>query len=240
MRVRIDDREEASRRGFSTWLRITGQLDVEVERLQFGDVVLEDVEIDGKKTSVGIEISTVGDLCGKITSGRFNFQMRGLLITYDIAVLLLAGLPRVYKGMIRLGPATFPYARFEGALAAAQMHGVRLICTDVPDDGAVERRILSLAHYFERGQHNLLRDATPRPVITVPLGEPIDSRVEALMSIQGLGEEKAKSLLNQFGSLRAIANADMRQLTEAAGIGPTLAMRIREFFSGEVVPQNGV
>lgn len=58
----------------------------------------------------------------------------------------------------------------------------------------------------------------------------------ALDDIAGLGPAKAKSLLAHFGSVRAIAQASDEELTEAPGIGPALAARIRTAI-GKDVPQ---
>jgi excinuclease ABC subunit C len=52
-----------------------------------------------------------------------------------------------------------------------------------------------------------------------------------LDGVPGLGPAKSKALLRHFGSVRAIRAASLAELTEAPGIGPTLAQAIRSTLS---------
>jgi excinuclease ABC subunit C len=55
--------------------------------------------------------------------------------------------------------------------------------------------------------------------------------VSALDGVPGLGDSKRKALLAQFGSLKGIKAATSAELTEARGIGPSLAEAIVRHFS---------
>jgi excinuclease ABC subunit C len=55
--------------------------------------------------------------------------------------------------------------------------------------------------------------------------------VSALDGVPGLGDSKRKALLAQFGSLKSIKAATSAELTEAKGIGPSLAEAIVRHFS---------
>ncbi|WP_030014342.1 excinuclease ABC subunit UvrC [Curtobacterium sp. S6] len=57
--------------------------------------------------------------------------------------------------------------------------------------------------------------------------------VSALDGIEGLGSAKREALIREFGSLRAIREADVGELTKAKGIGPTLAEKIHRHLSTE-------
>ena len=54
------------------------------------------------------------------------------------------------------------------------------------------------------------------------------STASALDGISGLGPAKRKALLKRFGSVRAVTAADVTELAEVPGIGPTLAAAINE------------
>jgi excinuclease ABC subunit C len=54
------------------------------------------------------------------------------------------------------------------------------------------------------------------------------STASALDGISGLGPAKRKALLKRFGSVRAVTAADVTELAEVSGIGPTLAAAINE------------
>ncbi|MCW2778740.1 MAG: putative transporter ATPase and permease protein, partial [Frankiales bacterium] len=65
---------------------------------------------------------------------------------------------------------------------------------------------------------------------TAVLERPLD-RTQALAlaeAVPGLGAARAAALLERFGSLDAVAGADLEELTTVRGIGPGLAARVRD------------
>ena len=54
----------------------------------------------------------------------------------------------------------------------------------------------------------------------------------ALDAIPGLGPERKAALLRHFGSVRKIKAADLDSLQEVSGIGPALAVSIRDALAG--------
>ena len=75
------------------------------------------------------------------------------------------------------------------------------------------QRVRDEAHRFARGYHRRARSGR--------------SLASALDGIAGLGEARRRLLLDQFGSVAAIAAAPLAELTALAGIGPALARRIQ-------------
>ncbi|WP_144670176.1 excinuclease ABC subunit UvrC [Arthrobacter sp. U41] len=57
--------------------------------------------------------------------------------------------------------------------------------------------------------------------------------VSALDGVPGLGESKRKALLAQFGSVKSIKTASIEELTDAKGIGPSLAAAIVRHFTDD-------
>ena len=56
-------------------------------------------------------------------------------------------------------------------------------------------------------------------------------RGSSLSEIDGIGEAKAKQLLNHFGSLKAIKNASLKELSSVSGISETIAGNIIDYFN---------
>lgn len=226
----VDDREARVHSETVDRLVAVHGLQIRVERLTYGDFAIMGLEHAGRHISVGIEVSTVSDLCGKITSGRLSYQAAGLLQTYDVPVLLVAGPPRVYGEHVRNGPSIFSYARLEAVLFGAQAHGMRIAYATSAEPRHVASRIAALAEYYGKKSHDFFRVTSPKLPLTLPLSEALDRRVEMLMSIPGVGEEKARALLMHFGSVKAVALATEKELRDVSGVGPTLARRVAEFF----------
>lgn len=232
--VIVDDREARVHADVVSRLESVHQLAIRVERLTYGDIAVVGLEHEGRAVSIGIEISTVSDLCGKITTGRLSYQAAGLISTYDVPVILVAGVPRVYGDNVRNGPAVFSYHRLESVLFGAQAHGIKVAYAVGPEPHNVASRISSIIQYYTKEKHDFFRATSPKLPLTLPLTEALDRRVEMLMSIPGVGEDKARSLLMHFGTVKAITAATEKDLQQVSGIGPTLARRIVEFFEGDV------
>ncbi|RLE45377.1 MAG: DNA repair protein [Candidatus Methanomethylicota archaeon] len=62
-----------------------------------------------------------------------------------------------------------------------------------------------------------------------------DAAVAMLMAIPGVGEERAKRLLERFGSVWRIVNASVTELMRVEGIGEKQAKRIYDFVRGRKV-----
>ena len=60
-----------------------------------------------------------------------------------------------------------------------------------------------------------------------------DLRIDVLMTIKGISEKKAKSLINEFGSIMEIGESSSNELCQLDGIGVTLAKRIIDVLNSE-------
>jgi DNA ligase (NAD+) len=58
-------------------------------------------------------------------------------------------------------------------------------------------------------------------------------RVLVGLSIRHVGPTAARALATEFGSMEAIESASVEQLAAAEGVGPTIAVSVREWFDGE-------
>ena len=77
------------------------------------------------------------------------------------------------------------------------------------------------SHRFALSYHRLLRSR--------------EVRLSTLDEIPGVGPQKKKALLKHFGSLKAIKEASLEELSQVRGITPDLAVKLKEKLAGEIL-----
>ncbi len=60
-----------------------------------------------------------------------------------------------------------------------------------------------------------------------------DLRIDMLSTIKGVSNDKAKKLINEYGSLMEIGESNVNELCNIDGIGPTIAKRIIDTLNSE-------
>jgi DNA excision repair protein ERCC-4 len=206
MDVVIDHREPPLfRELFSACGRVT------VEQLSVGDFRVNDQWIFERKT--------ISDLCISIVDGRLFAQAMALLKTDAHPVVIL-----------------------EGRSGAGSDKGV--------SRKAVQGAIITLSVFFGLP---VLRSLNPEETVqvikyTVNQGVRLpmngvfrggyrpkglkSRRLYALQGLPGIGKQRAKVLLEHFGSIERVILADEEKLAEVDGIGRVTAKAIRELVSG--------
>lgn len=87
--ISVDDRAGSAQ--LAPKLRSLG-CEVDLTRMDFGDVSWMGTAHDGQPVSVGVEVKSITDVIACITSGRFSgHQLPGLLANYDHIWLLVEG-----------------------------------------------------------------------------------------------------------------------------------------------------
>ena len=134
----------------------------------------------------------------------------------------------------------FPYLLVEGTdIDRGPLHhnAVRGVCLAVIDQG-----IALLRSGYQRDSalwiHRLavrcqeLEPAGERPAYAQrPRAKPGDETAEALLaSVPGISTTSARALLEHFGSVAAIVNAELAELLTVRGIGPERARALAETF----------
>jgi fanconi anemia group M protein len=76
-----------------------------------------------------------------------------------------------------------------------------------------------------------LRASAPKKAAKI---DPLAGASYTLESIHGVSAARARALLRHFGSLVAVANADVTALRSVEGIGPGTAKAIYETFHSEI------
>lgn len=180
-------------------------LDVHVvwRRLRVADYVLAG--------DVGVERKTVSDLHASTIGGRLWRQVTAMRRTFARSYLLVEGVN------LDGGPLSVDAVR--GALLEVADQDVVVLRSLSSRDSAVWLR--RLACRADRTDHRPRRRGYPRAATQVAL----------LSSIPGISPAVATALLARFGSLAAIAGADVVELQEVSGIGPTRAGTVRRLLT---------
>lgn len=254
--IRIDDREASQHPQTVRELRLLlsryhqqnpsePEPKIELRRSEFGDYVFVAADILPDlliSPSIAIECATIADLCGKVNSGRLGFQLSNMIEQYDVRTLLIQGrLQRDDNGyvIIRGAPgARTSYDRVWDMLYAAECHGVMIEFVDSADQTA--QRILQNYLYWQRpyDSHTTFRpQGLVSQAVTIPLGEALDSRIQFLMGLPGVGEDRARALLAEFGNLTtilAVCAAGGDGVTKVKGFGKILATKLADFVNDSV------
>ena len=170
---------------------------------------------DWKK--VGIERKSVSDLLSSL-GDRLAKQLTSMLDYYDYSILLIEGSLKNVNGQMftARGIEYWSWDAIWNFLQTWQMRGVTIQLS--ADEGQTVHRVANLFAYFQKPAHT-------GGYTRAQVG---DSRVLAFPS--GVGEKTAMTILRQFGSLRAVANAKIAELLQCEGVGSKRAEAIAIHF----------
>jgi ERCC4-type nuclease len=205
----LPDRSDTheGRSGVIEALRVLG-IQVEVRSLNCGDYSLPNGML--------VERKAVPDLHDAIVRGRFWPQVGRLRRTSRWPYLLIEG--------DRLkGPLASDAVR--GACLAVVGQGIPLIQTRSPIDTARWLRLLAM----RCGGLRLCRDRPAYAQRLKPQGTLV--REAMLACVPGISVASARALLERFGSITGVVEADPHDLRAVAGIGPARAESLRRAFS---------
>lgn len=195
-----------SRGGLIERLRAAG-LPVEVRRLEVGDIAIGERLV--------IERKTASDLLESLRDGRL-FRQGWRLSRCARPLLLIEGDP---WELVHCDEA----AHVRGALLSLLL-GSRI---PVAQTGSLEETVALIVHAALQEERRRRRRARwkaeqaggPKPP------PPPDARA-LLEALPDVGPARAAALVARFGSVRAVAAADVDALTQVAGIGPITARRL--------------
>lgn len=181
-----------------------------VEALHVGDVKFP--EAGGE--IVLIENKKLSQLLEDLSTGQLDRQCYRLCEASPFPILLVEGHWRQVNGLLL--DSRWTWEQVWNKLQSLQDMGVRLQLSTGPEHAV--QRICELAEYYGKGEHwsGLRRLAG-------------DVRVGVLCQVHGIGEAKAKGLLERYPTLEAVARATEFDLA-GDGIGPILAHRLYQFW----------
>ncbi|MGD8207954.1 MAG: ERCC4 domain-containing protein [Thiohalocapsa sp.] len=204
IRITADDREAGS--SVVESLRTAPGVDLRIARLPVGDYLIDDLLL--------IERKTLPDLMASIKDGRLFSQALRLVDAAPRVAVLLEGRSRelVVAGMRR--------EAVQGALISITVFlGIPLLRSM---DAAESARLML---YAARQQRAYAYGALPRKGRR-PRGKGATQN-RILQGLPGVGPERARRLLQRFGSVESVMTAEREQLRSVDGIGESTAKAIR-------------
>lgn len=200
----VDDRERGA--GVFAALQRTESVQVSVQRLPVGDYLVDDALL--------VERKTLLDLVHSIKDGRLFAQGVRLANAPKRGVLILEG------SSAHLTRSGMRREAIQGALMSLTLFlGIPLLrSADAEETAALLLLAARQGRAFASG-------AYPRKGKR-PRGKPrVQSRI--LQGLPGIGPERARRLLERFGSVESIMAASVDELASVSGIGKTTAEAVR-------------
>ena len=206
LKIKIDYREKGSK---VIKKLIDMNVIIELEKLEIGDYIINN--------KIGIEYKNSGDFIDSLIDGRLLNQVRLLKINFERPLVVVEG-PDIYS-VRKVHPNAI-----QGLLLAIQVgFGVPIIFTRSPNESAELIYNILKREDTDKKSHSLVFDK--KPLSNKELAEFI------VGSLPGIGPSLAKELLKRFGSIKALANADIEDLKEVNKVGKKIAKKINEIIN---------
>jgi ERCC4-related helicase len=203
LKIIADFREKAS--GVIKDLMEQG-VQVELKQLESADYVCS--------SDCGIEFKTAEDFIDSLIDGRLLEQLKGLRQVYQKPIILVQG------GDIYSVRNVHPNA-VRGLLATITVNfEIPILFTKTPKDSA--NMLIAIARREQEEKKGFSPHGSRKPMTLREQQEYLVS------SLPGIGPALAKPLLNEFGSVRELVNADIDKLKNVRLIGDKKAEMIRK------------
>jgi ERCC4-related helicase len=209
IKIIIDHRESRS-----PIMRFLSQKDITVEtqQLDVGDYIVS--------SRIGVERKTVDDFLGSLIDGKLFVQMKNLRATYSRPLLLVEG-----EGL--LTKRNISHNAIFGSIASIIVDfGIPIITTHSPQETADFLSIMAQREQKEGDRAVAIRGEKTAHT----LSEQQQFLVEGIPNISVV---LAKRLLQHFGSVRSLANASEKDLSQVNGIGKNIAAEIFKILNAE-------
>ena len=168
---------------------------------------------------VAIERKTAKDFVDSIVDKRLFKQARMMMEEFKKPIMILEG-DDFYSGFIN------PNA-IRGSMASIALdYGISIIPTRTEEDTAA--MIKRIAIREQKGEKRSIQIRTERKPQNL-----WEQQLFIIESLPNIGPVHAKRLLEHFGSVKAVLEADEKKLQEVEGIGKKTAKNIREVVEGK-------
>lgn len=261
MGIQVDDRAGSAQ--LAPKLRQLG-CEVDLCRMDFGDVAFDGKAHGGSPVSVGIEVKTIDDCLACITSGRFaGHQLPGLVKCYDHIWLLIQGEWRMatsgaleyrrtghgggqYWTAAGGGQRAWMWKDFEGWINSVTiLGGIRVHRVGTWREGA--QWLKTLYSWFQRDEHKSVQVVYGGKQLfpdTALLTKPsLVRRVAA--QLPGIMEKRSSFVAQRFKTMQQMVNASVDDwakieiITKSTGrsthLGKVVARKVHQ-----AIHQNGV
>jgi len=204
-KILVDSRETAS--------PVTRELSernalISLEKLPIGDYIISE--------RCGIERKSVQDFTDSIKDGRLFKELQKLRTQFSLPILILEGNLNSILSIKR--------AAILGTLSSILLNmNILLLQTSSPEETAEMLYALAKKEQQSKDKKNF-------SIRFKKIPEKIPEQMEFIVSgIPGINSSRAKDLLQQFHSLRALFSAEIEDLEKTPNIGPVLAQTIVKY-----------
>lgn len=202
-----------SREGNSKVIRALDTIGVKVK---VNTMAVADYQVSEE---VAIERKTAKDFVDSIVDKRLFKQARMMMEEFKKPIMILEG-DDFYSGFIN------PNA-IRGAMTSIALdYGISIIPTRTEEDTAA--MIKRIATREQKGEKRSIQIRTERKPQNL-----WEQQLFIIESLPGIGPVHAKRLLEHFGTVKAVLEADEKKLQEVEGIGKKTAKNIREVVEGK-------
>lgn len=208
--ILIDDREKETTYKYIS--QIVGEENCKIERLEIGDVVCPEKR-------VCVERKSIQDFYASVVSQHVFSQCKQMQANYDTSFVIIAG---TYRQLLA-DPNLFSVNVnvLLGAMASiVSKYKIPVIVTE--NEKQLCYLVVKIIEKYGESP-----DLTPIRRLSFNTE---DMKVSSLTAIRGVSIEKAKLLMEHFGSIKAICDSQEEKLQEVAGIGPKIAAAVKEVF----------
>lgn len=169
--------------------------------------------------SVGIERKSIPDLMGSL-GNRLSEQLYKMTEHFDVCILLLEGSWQLARDQVMVvkGIESYGWSVVWNYLQTWQDKGLTIQLT--VSEGHTIKRLNELYSYYQKPSHT-------GGVVKSIVGDP------RLLAFQcgGIGPKIGIELLKKFGSIKAVANANIEEYLDIEKIGKTRAQRLYDHLS---------
>ena len=187
-----------------------------------------------------IELKSVSDLLGSMSSKRLVAQAHGIAETADLAFIMIRGRYTENGGVVTFQAPKHPQAdsdgwvrsgwnwdAFQAIKADIMLLGVDFI--DCPNENDAAREIVRLVTTLSKDEHKWLKQRTRPEVMT--LDGAYKNAVWSLSAFDGIGPETAEAMLKAYGSVAEVIGAAISPqgfVHKVDGLGPKRAQKFIE------------
>jgi len=206
----VDDREPER---ICEILRSVG-VEFQRKRLEVGDYLVKHGSFE-----ISVERKDIRDYVSSIVSGRLFNQLYNLSSSFGKSFIFIIG-------DFDLVDERIDRRAFIGSLISIALRDVggTVFAIQLRSE---EEFCLALKYLNNQLESGKLR--------AIPRAKKGSDATAMLMAIPGIGEEKAKRLLEKFGNIHRIVNASIAELMKVEGIGKKQARRIYNFVRGRKI-----
>ena len=220
MKLIIDSRENSDLTKAVKHECIRLNIMTEKQWIEIGDYVFNDVCFEAKSTI---------DFLQSVINKRLWNQLDNMDRHYEHCILIIHGSIHqalAYPDYVNINmPEQLIRNKFYGAIGKITLDtDVKLFWVEGPRKAA---QIMTTICKMRPIDRNVINPRLLKSITTDEL------RVNLLGTIKGVSEMKAQMLIDEFGSLMEIGEAEIEELTKLDGIGTTIANRIIDVLNSE-------